>query len=234
MYSVIGIKRILGAYGWTAAAILCIVLLVDMGRLSAALAAGGALPVVGVFWGAAGKALTLAGGLLWLLGETPLFAIVCRNRWIRRFVPDLDGKWVGTVDSNWPLVSQRGPAAQPLPGNRVGQRTTPTNVTVTIQARLLSVTMTLEADTRYSNSETLLVGVTKRPGSGVVELRYIYQNRTRNPEPSDSGSHLGAAVLDLEQQGNEMVLTGPYWTNRNWQNGLNTAGTVTFRRAPSA
>ncbi|MBS1092964.1 hypothetical protein JK208_15445 [Gluconobacter sp. Dm-74] len=231
MYSVIGIKRILAAYGWIATFFLGIILLIERVRLLSALTTSNIFPVLGVFWGAVGKALMLAAGLLWLLGETPLFAVVCRNRWIRRFVPDLDGKWVGTVNSNWLLISHRSSVAQSPPDPGVEQRIAPTNVTVTIQARLLSVTMTLEADTNYSDSETLLVGVTKRPGSGVVEVRYIYQNRTRNPQRSDSASHLGAAILDLEQKGNEMFLTGPYWTNRNWQNGLNTAGTVTFRRA---
>lgn len=234
MYSVIGIKRILAAYGWIATIFFGIILLVERVRLLSALTAGNIFPVLGVFWAAVGKALMLAAGLLWLLGETPLFAVVCRNRWIRRFVPNLDGKWVGTVNSNWPLVLQRSSVAQSSSDSGLGQRTAPTNVTVIIQARLLSVTMTLEADTHYSDSETLLVGVTKRPSSGMVQVRYIYQNRTRSPEPRDSGSHFGAAILDLEQRENEMVLTGPYWTNRNWQNGLNTAGTVTFRRAPES
>jgi hypothetical protein len=231
MYSVIGIQRILSVYGVAAILIVGGILYVEWTHLLSVLTTGDPLHVVEMFWAAVAKALMIASVLLWLLGETPLFAALFQNRLFRRVIPDLDGEWVGTVESNWHLVSRRSSVAHFLPDSGMGQPTTSTNVRVTIKARLLSVTMTLETDILYSTSETLLVGVTKRPGSGVVEVRYIYQNRTLIPKPSDSSNHFGAAILDLEQRKNEMVLIGPYWTNRNWQNGLNTAGTVTLRRA---
>lgn len=230
MYSVIGIRRLLAAYAVLAFILSCAIVMLERVSLASA-TAGGSVTLIGFLLGSASKGLSGAGLLVWVLGETSLFSFVCRCPGIRRFIPDLDGEWVGTLESNWPQVSSR------LSPDQVGQVahsdtvTAPTEVSVRFQVRLFSVTMNLDTDTWYSDSETLLVGVERRPGSDMVEVRYIYRNRTRRPLPTDSGSHLGAAILDLERRDGEPVLSGQYWTNRNWHMGLNTAGILTLRRA---
>jgi hypothetical protein len=218
MYAVIGLKNLLVAYATLAAILFCGILIAENSELVLTSSADRPLALIGFVWGTAGKGLSGAGAIMWLFGETPLFPKVCRLPGLRTIFPDLDGHWVGNAASNWPAVS-RDPSLT-LAGIPVKAR---------IKARLLSVTMSLVSDNEYSESETLLVGVAKRPGSGVVELSYIYHNRTKQPMSTDSDNHLGAAQLDVRTS-DELVLSGPYWTNRNWHNGLNTAGLLTLTR----
>ena len=91
--------------------------------------------------------------------------------------------------------------------------------------------MFLDTKDSYSNSRTILAGVAKDPVSERCRLIYVYENTTPDPEQTDTEFHLGAAVLTLKDENGEGVLEGPYWTNRNWTKGLNTAGLARFCRA---
>jgi hypothetical protein len=172
--------------------------------------------------------LSAAAFLLWLLGQTRLFPMACRHRWTCNVFPDLDGNWEGNLTSNWPVIEARGEDGaehRPLL-NRPS--------TVRIHASLLEVRMTLETKDAYSNSTTILVGAAKDKVTGTCALTYVFRNETPNPKVTDEQSHFGAAVLTLKREGDELVLTGPYWTNRNWRKGLNTAGIATFRKRSTA
>lgn len=164
--------------------------------------------------------------LLTLLGQTSLFPAVCRLGLLRKVLPDLDGTWEGTLESNWPQIAARLPHAVPVAGKLM-----PVLATVRIKARLLSVSMTLDAHSKYSSSDTVLVGLERHGAGEGTCLTYVYANRTAKPEGTDSSDHLGAARLHLNDDGGVLTLRGPYWTNRNWQKGLNTAGLATFRKS---
>jgi hypothetical protein len=223
MYALLGLPRLLGVYASLAGVVTVIVLLFDLAYMSRVPAA-----YPGWFsetWGAASKGMS-AAAFLFGLGQTPVFPWACRLPLIRHILPDISGRWVGGTESNWPQISARikadNQAAPP--------ETQITPVSVTIKARLLSVGMTLESDTRYSNSETIAVSVLKHGAKDGVRLAYIYENYTPHPEPTDSGHHYGAACVDLFVRNGHQSLEGNYWTNRNWEKGLNTAGRIILRR----
>ena len=184
-------------------------------------------PLLWQMWTSIGTGVTLGALLLFGVGSTGLFPRLCRMRPLNGRLPDLDGMWQGALVSNWPLVSARmqeapaGPAAQPVPA------------TLRVKARLLTVHLSLETDNRYSDSETVLVGVSKS-GGDVPCLAYLYLNRTPSPLPTDTGTHHGAARLELRNEDGVPTLRGTYWTDRNWEKGLNTAGTAVFQKVAAA
>jgi hypothetical protein len=186
-------------------------------------APGGGLPLLWWFWTSLGTGATLGGAILFGLGSTGFFPKLCRLRPFRGRFPDLDGMWRGSLESNWPLVSVRLQNAPAQPPSQ------PVPATLRVKARLLSIHLSLETDSRYSDSETILVGVSKS-GGDVPCLTYIYRNRTPSPLSTDSGIHHGAARLELRPENGVPTFRGTYWTDRNWEKGLNTAGAVVFRK----
>ncbi len=59
---------------------------------------------------------------------------------------------------------------------------------------------------------------------------YIYESHVSAPKNTDSDRHLGAARVTVPLEGRPVVLEGNYWTDRNWNLGLNTAGRIRLRR----
>ena len=163
--------------------------------------------------------------VVFLVGQSPLFAALCRLPLARNWFPPIEGQWKATLESNWPAIQQR----VHLSGAPVAL--VPVPATVTIIARLFHIRMNLSSDDRYSTSKTVFVRATRDVEDGSVTLHYLYKNMTKLPEATDSDSHDGAANLCVERQGKEIWLEGVYWTNRNWHRGLNTAGRITLRRA---
>lgn len=224
MYQLIGPAALAKWFAWLAGGIAVLVMAVSLltGRTAAA---GGLL--LWQFWSSVGTGVTLGALLLFGVGSTGLFPRLCRLRLFNGLLPDLDGTWRGALVSNWPLVSARmpvtpaGPPAKPVPA------------TLRVRARLLTVHLSLETDSRYSDSETVLVGVSKS-GGDVPCLSYLYLNRTPSPVPTDTGIHHGAARLELRHEDGVPTLRGTYWTDRNWEKGLNTAGTAVFHKVPAA
>lgn len=169
-----------------------------------------------------GVGLTAASALVAVLGQTCLFPQICRLPGLRDILPALDGRWEGELQSNWPRTQQGG-ALKPA-----GLLVRP--ATMTIKARLLSVSVVLDTQDGYSTSKAVLVGVARDAASDRCRLAYIYENTTPNQEQTDESSHLGAAMLTLDERGGQEILQGRYWTNRNWSRGLNTAGIACFRK----
>lgn len=184
----------------------------------------GGLPLVWWFWTSLSTGATAGALILFGLGSTGFFPKLCRLRPLCGMFPDLDGTWSGTLESNWPLISAQ------LPGPSASSSTIPVPAALKVKARLLSIHLSLETDSRYSDSETVLVGINKS-GGDVPCLTYVYRNRTPRPVPTDSGDHHGAARLELRDEDGVPTLRGVYWTDRNWQKGLNTAGVAVFRKS---
>lgn len=224
MYALLGLRRLLGAYATLAGVVTVVILLFDFAYMSK-------VPTAfpgwwREIWGGASTGTSLTA-LLFALGETPLFPWICRLSLIGQIFPDVDGRWVGYTESNWPQIAARingdGQAAAPAV-----QRTP---VTVIVKARLVRVHLTLESDTHYSKSQTIAVTVMKHGADDCVRFAYIYENYTSKPETTDSGHHYGAACVDLFNRNGSQCLDGNYWTNRNWMKGLNTAGRIVLSRA---
>jgi|SynMetStandDraft_2_1070026.scaffolds.fasta_scaffold01333_2 hypothetical protein len=173
------------------------------------------------YWSAVSLAVTIATVLVLLIGQTGLFPLVCRLPLVANLFPSIDGKWKGSLDSNWPEIAKRANIATPDTPPK------PVAASLTIRARLFFVHITLVSDSNYSTSKTIFVRATKHPESGELRLTYVYENSTLAPEKTDSGGHHGAAYLDLKD---ENTFDGLYWTNRNYHQALNTAGRITLKR----
>lgn len=169
-----------------------------------------------------GVGLTAASALVAVLGQTCLFPRICGLPGLREMLPALDGRWEGELRSNWPRTQQGGASE---PADLLVRR-----ATMIIKARLLSVSIVLDTEDGYSTSRAVLVGVARDTASDRCRLAYVYENTTPNQDQTDESSHLGAAMLTLDERGREVILEGRYWTNRNWSRGLNTAGIARFRK----
>lgn len=166
------------------------------------------------------SAVTISIGLVYVLGQTVLFPLLCRR--VLKCFPDIDGEWAAELNSNWQKIAEKSGIS--------AKSTTPVMARIKIVSRLFFVKIHLASDSGYSKSHTLTVKILKDKEDDRVELCYIYDNITNNPESSDSSRHFGAACLEMHKTENEVYFEGVYWTNRNWQNALNTAGTIVLRR----
>jgi hypothetical protein len=50
------------------------------------------------------------------------------------------------------------------------------------------------------------------------------------PKETDDSKFDGAAKLAVRFESDDITLIGTYWTNRAWQRGDNTAGTIKLNR----
>ena len=224
MYQLIGPAALAKWFAWLAG---CIAVLTMAAGLLIGRPTPAGVPLLWWFWTSLGTGVTVAGLVLFGLGNTGLFPWLCRLRPLNGIFPDLDGTWRGALASNWPLISARMPQAPAEPPAQ------PVPATLKVKARLLTVHLSLETDSKYSDSETVLVGVSKS-GGDVPCLAYLYLNRTPSPLPTDTGTHHGAARLELRSEDGVPTLRGTYWTDRNWEKALNTAGTAVFHKVAAA
>ncbi|HEY9211801.1 MAG TPA: hypothetical protein VIQ29_02980 [Ancylobacter sp.] len=212
MYQILGIKRALSYF-----ALVC--LAVALGWIYCIPPEG----LAGV-WRIGTSTVAGLGTVVALFGQTAIFPCICRLPFIRNWFPPIDGKWRAELHSNWSTIQQRGSAgaaAQPL---------APLTASVTIIARLFYIRMNLTSENRYSVSKTVFVRASRDDEDGSVMLHYLYRNTTKLPLVTDSDCHDGAANLTVERDGKNIWMDGVYWTNRNWHQGLNTAGTIVLRR----
>lgn len=171
-------------------------------------------------WGAA----TGGVALIFSLGQWPqFFSWACRATPLGRLFPPIGGTWRMMLESNWDTIAERSDhekrSAKPLEG------------TATITARLFAVSIKFETDDGYTNSRTISAQVVRDPEHGDLHLAYIYKAETPNHVKSDSGGHHGAGYLDYRPSPDKGdMFKGYYWTNRNWVEGLNTAGIATLER----
>ena len=210
MYQIFGLKRFLTGFA------------ILVGVIAIPFVFFGDQQDIRAWFGAISKAATIGGVLVWFFGQTPIFPMVCRLPVLRNVFPDIDGEWVGENHSNWPTIAQRSGLDVPPNGGI-------TRVGVTFKARLLTVTMRLASETRYSEFKTIFVKVARDEDHGDVRLWYLYENSTKKPETTDSERHFGGAYVDIQQRAGETELDGS-WKNRNWEKGLNTAGRIVLRR----
>lgn len=161
-----------------------------------------------------------------LLGQTPLFPLICRYVLPGWPFPDIDGQWIGEIESNWNLVGLRSSHQQSAAPDQ------PIPVKVKIIARLFFIRINLISSDDYSVSKTSFVNISKDPEDKSIQLSYLYKNITLRPKPTDCAEHDGAALLSFRKlDDNTKQLFGTYWTNRAWSKGLNTAGTINLKKS---
>lgn len=59
---------------------------------------------------------------------------------------------------------------------------------------------------------------------------YVFHANNRMPKAGDVANYNGAAMLQIVQTASALLLDGRYWTDRNFQNGLNTAGCLKLEK----
>lgn len=140
MYQIIGIKTALACFaGLSALVALAKVLL-------------GPLPTStfgwwSLLWGSVGVATLIVT----LVGQTPLFVMLCRLPYVNLIFPPIDGDWIATLRSNWPAIQHRNDPS----GAEI--QLAPVAAKVKIVARLLHVRINLTSDSKYSTSKTIFV-----------------------------------------------------------------------------
>jgi hypothetical protein len=219
MYQVMGITKTLGYFATT-----CVVVFLVMNHSDiSALVAGPLMdlrrPIT--------SAVTIAAGVFWVLGQTPLFVLICRLPFVRSYLPPIDGEWDMELKSNWGIMQKwlgqgDGASLITVPGK------------VKIKARLFSVKLEFASADGYSESKTISVSVRPSDQTGLLELNYMFINYTQIPVDTDTSTHTGAARVFVKESGGELYMEGTYFTDRKWTEGLNTAGLVTFTRSKAA
>jgi hypothetical protein len=169
------------------------------------------------------SASSLAGVVFLIVGESFIFPWICKLPIVRTFFPPIDGEWRVNLQSNWGAIER-------LRGNSDVADKVSKQGTVKIFSRFFRVRMKFEVDDRYSKSSTVCVSVKRDWQHGTIELNYIYENLTSNPKSSDSSRHNGAARVEVRDEDRVVSMEGVYFTDRNWNQGLNTAGYISFER----
>ena len=168
--------------------------------------------------------------LVFFVGQTSVFPWLCGLPGVWRIFPNINAEYTVDISSNWSIIEARAagrqpdtsPYGAPVLFNRVGK--------AKISARLAQIDMTLAMDDRYLSSETLTCSLQRHRGERKPVLFYVYDSHVSAPKSTDSQRHLGAARLAIPLERCPKVLEGNYWTDRNWHQGLNTAGHIRLTR----
>lgn len=180
-------------------------------------------------------ALSISGVLV-LLSLRPVLRVLhlvflAKHWWF----PWLDGEWQAEIRSNWPKVERmylaakrEGPKFDTLASPLTEADELVTLASVTIQSSLFDISIEITPDGTKKISRTRFVrprwAKPDRP-----ELSYLYaQLDNAALAPTDTRHHYGAGVVEYIERTGE--LSGHYWTNRNAEAALNTAGTIVMRR----
>lgn len=216
MYQSVGIMGVLRCFGALVAAIFIVLVSIDSG-----LSAGEMIRKIS-------SSVTIAAFIFLVIGQSPLFPNICKLPIIRGYFPPIDGEWEVTLESNWDKIKE-------MKGIVDGKVTLPIEGKVKIKSRLLFVHISFYSNSRYSGSKTVCVSISRDPYDSTIKLNYIYENHTPTPEATDSPIHNGAARVTIsEDEVNGLAMTGTYWTDRKWTEGMNTAGRVAYRRVKKA
>ena len=175
-------------------------------------------------------AATGAGVLITILGASPLWKFLWwifppLNRWV---FPNISGVWEFRIESNIEEIAKRHPELKK-------SLVTPfVTGKIVVKQTLFSMGFALNSASDYSISDTIVLRPSRDEETDRFYITLVYQNRTPKPLKSDEQMHLGAARIEIVGVPKNMQMNGVYWTNRNWQRGLNTAGEIFIRRPSEA
>jgi len=181
------------------------------------------------------KIALVISGLIVLLSIRPvlrtLHAVTFAKYW---WFPWLDGEWRAEIRSNWPKVERMYLAAKQETAKFDAMTAPPatadelvTMAFVTIESSLFGMSIEITPDGTNKISRTRFVRPRwARPDR--PELSYVYlQTDPTLLASTDARQHYGAGIVEFIEKTGE--LTGHYWTNRNAEAALNTAGTIVMK-----
>ena len=140
------------------------------------------------------------------IGSTLLNQKVC---------PDLNGTWVGETVSTFTDAD----------GNPYRKA-----VKLVVKASFFNFDIRLISDDKYQRSTVVQSEIYKDHRNGSFYLSYIFESVIDQPVDTDDSKFDGSAKLHIRFEENEINLVGVYWTNRCWQKGMQTAGTINLHR----
>ena len=191
----------------------------------------------GEYWSARGIVIGAVNLVVFLLTFRPVFHFLYRTTRASKWMfPMLDGHWEGEARSNWARVSRMAQAARTA-GDcfdilhedlSPDALTAPVPVIATIKAGVFEFSIEVRVVGEDRVSRTIFV----RPEwckPYPARISYIYRQFSRgHVQVSDAREHLGSAVLEYDADSD--CLEGSYWTNRQAELGLTTAGVISLRR----
>lgn len=184
-----------------------------------------AAAVTFVVMGVLGLTLGSSRFCSWTWGKFPLLN--------KLLFPDLNGVWVGTTRSNWPVIkAMMDSAASPESIDLGSLSNIPLQedgMAILIEANLFKIHVKARAARTNGNSRSITASVDRLPNDLDIRLSYIYDQETPDPVYTDESNHIGAATLFFEN-GTYDECKGYYWTRRKWREGTNTAGQLSFKR----
>lgn len=150
------------------------------------------------------------------------------------YFPYINGKYSVEISHNWPIISETVEYAnreEKIPDQPIGLGKT----ILEAEIKIGFIRTKLEIKPVVADS-----GVIKKSRAISLQLlapcdelphrlMYIYKqdNKGDRVTKTDTNNFYGAAVLEIEDSDR---FDGDYWSNRSWQRGLNTAGTIAYRR----
>ncbi|ELA7336916.1 TPA: hypothetical protein ACN36B_004904 [Vibrio parahaemolyticus] len=143
--------------------------------------------------------------------KAPLLGPICN----KNVCPDLNGVWKGKIQSSY-----IGP----------DKRKIVKDVSMNISADFLGFDIKLISDDNYQRSTVVQSEIYKDPRDNNYYVSYIFESVVDQPLSSDDSKFDGAAKLSVRFEDDGLKLVGTYWTNRAYQRGLNTAGTIELIR----
>ncbi|NBC32283.1 MAG: hypothetical protein GVY13_06355 [Alphaproteobacteria bacterium] len=146
--------------------------------------------------------------------------------------PDLNGVWVGTTRSNWPVIRNLLDAAKGEVLSVKDSHDVPlqeNGMALIIDANLFRVNIKAYVASTSGNSRSITFALDRYPTDKDIRLTYLYKQKTPDPRQSDESEHFGAASLCFENA-NFDKCDGFYWNRRKWREGMNTAGILEFVR----
>lgn len=147
--------------------------------------------------------------------------------------PDLNGVWVGTTESNWPVIKKLRDSAlssdltDDIQLDSVALQVD--SIAIQIKASLFGVKITAKLSNTGGESYSAAAAFNKFDLADDTILSYVYVQSTPSPLATDQDRHIGAAELTWDKC-NPDLLRGVYWTRRSWRRGLNTAGILQLKK----
>jgi hypothetical protein len=166
-----------------------------------------------------GAASIIFIGIIWLLAKWGWKAIwhipKLGDLLDKNVCPNLNGKWTGHVVSSF----------KDEQGNPIEKQ-----VEMEIKADFIGFDIRLKSLDNYQRSTVVQSEIYKDPRDGNFYVSYIFESVIDKPLSTDDSKFDGAAKLVVRFEADRISLVGTYWTNRTWQRGGNTAGSINLRR----
>lgn len=186
---------------------------------------------------------TLVCGLFLLFSFKAVWTKIWSFSWIggllsKTIYPDLNGEWEFTIKTNWPILNELQSTTEIGNANKLknSSREQPTKLQekkfrADIDQSWLSTKVKFKKHnhSELNNSRTISAELLKGNDGDEKRIAWIFEQENKLPSAdTDVQGFLGSALLTLGSD--YKTMEGLYWTNRNWERGLNTAGLIYARK----